>query len=454
MNPSNRSRSYALACLTAWASIVAGCGGGGSGDDSGQPGPPPLDPAACLALPDEVSWFRGSASNDWNDVLIDDRGHVWLAGYAGAQIDGNTDGPAGNSRAVLRRLAPDGRLLYEAGAAFDTPGTDSAEALALGADGSLVVAGRSTASLAGGANRGGFDGFVAWTQHTDATSDGAAVWRFFQSGNERPQHPRRVRVAADGAIVVAGQDDLYITDGYLAAYEDPFVLRLTRHDAGSPNDRLQPAWLHQFQTVSAELGHGLALGPGGVSYVAGQGLTGAARGMFVRKLDAQGQAVWTRAYSTVASDSIESITVAADGQLLVAASIAGPGLPPGGPAIGLSRVLIARLAAHDGRVLASWEFASGDYDRVADLQLDPAGNLIVFGDTTGGFVPGQPSAGGSDLFLLKVSPRGQLLARRQWGTADDESARRVAVDRCGRVLAVAASTGRGQRAGLQWFWRP
>jgi hypothetical protein len=88
------------------------------------------------------------------------------------------------------------------------------------------------------------------------------------------------------------------------------------------------------------------------------------------------------------------------------------------------------------------------------MQIDSAGNILVFGETMGALAPGATPAGGTDLFLLKLSADGRLLAARQWGTADDERAGRLAVDRCGGVLAVGSSGPVSGRDALAWFWRP
>ena len=49
---------------------------------------------------------------------------------------------------------------------------------------------------------------------------------------------------------------------------------------------------------------------------------------------------------------------------------------------------------------------------------------------------------------------GSVIGRRQWGTAGDEMAARLAVDSCGRVVAVGSSTTAGTRAGVLWYWKP
>jgi hypothetical protein len=122
--------------------------------------------------------------------------------------------------------------------------------------------------------------------------------------------------------------------------------------------------------------------------------------------------------------------------------------------IGQQDVFVARIAADDGRVLKSWQFGSPAPEALADLKVDRDGNVYLLGETQGAMHTGSANAGASDLFVLKVSPDGQVLASHQWGTANDERARRLAVDQCGRVLAVGSTTHQGRRSGVLWYWKP
>lgn len=422
---------------------LAACGGGGSTQ-------PPPEPLACLNLPEEVSVFEGTLAHEWRDIAIDARNRLWLVGYGNGRLGESTLDPSGNSRAVVRQLAPDGTLLWEAGSAFDTPGTDVAEAVTVAPDGSVVVAGRTTGMLTGTPNAGQFDTFVAWRDAQAAPDD----WRFFQTGSERPQHPRRVAADASGRITVAGYDDDYIPTNFVEAWSDPFALRLQRTGAGTPQDMLSLQWLHRFDTEVPDFAEGLAVTDDGAhTYVSGVTLAGAQRGMYIRKLDAQGQVLWTARYSPVAADTIQVLRPQPDGTLWIAGNVLGSF--QGQPSAGDQDFFVARISGEDGSVLASAQFGTRGVEWLTDMVVDAGGHLVVLGETTGAFAPGATPQGAFDLFLARLSPGGQLLSSRQWGTSADESARRVAVDSCGRVAAVAASTGPdGRRRGLLWYWRP
>lgn len=428
----------ALVSTAAWA--LAACGGG---DDT----PPADQPQACLALP-TITWHRSAtASADWNDVLVDARNRLWLAGWAEGDVGRERLDPSGNSRAVLRQLAADGSIVWDSRAEFDTPGTDSIEALAITPQGRLVAAGRSTGSMDGRANAGQFDAFIAWNDSANVSS----TWQRLQSGTARPERPRRVQVAADGAVHLAGWDDDYVPTNYVQAWQDPIALRFAPQAAGYGF-----AWRHQGASDAPDTADALHVDASGHSYVGGAVQGGTRAGMFLRKIDAAGTVLWTARYTAVGADNVVAIRPQADGTLLIAGSVFGSFR--GGPAQGQQDVFVARVSADDGRVLASWQYGGSGSEWLTDMVVDGQGRIVLLGETDGSLVPGQANAGSQDLFLLRLAADGSVIGRAQWGTADDEMARRVAVDSCGSVVAAGASNrnaaGGVTRAGVLWFWRP
>jgi hypothetical protein len=446
-HPNRSLRSHALSLLTAAAlAALAACGGGGDAGSS-----PPAQPLACLELP-LISWHASAtAAADWNDVLVDRRNRIWLAGWAEGEVGRERLDPSGNSRAVVRQLDTDGRILWDSRHEFDSPGTDVAEALALGADGRVHVAGRTTGTLDGRANAGQFDAFVAWADAASLVTSPGTTWQRLQTGTERPEHPRRLLVAANGDLHLAGWDDEFVPTNYVAAWQDPIAIQFRRQ-----GDGFVQAWRHQGASEVPDVADGLAVDAAGHTYLGGSVHSGAQRGMFLRKLDAGGRALWTARYSSLPVDHIVAVQLLPDGTLLVAGSVYGSFR--GNVASGEQDVFIARVAADDGRVLASWQYGSAASEWLTDMKLDAQGRVLLLGETDGSMVPGQANAGAADLFMLQLDADGRVLARTQWGTANDEQARRLAADSCGRVVATGASSREGaagvQRAGVLWFWKP
>lgn len=431
----SKTLSAHLACC-----LLVACGGGGEGAPS--PSPSPLQ---CTRLPQEVTWTRSApASADWNDVLVDARNRIWLAGYAEGTVGQDRVDPGGNSRAVVRLLTPDGQLLWDSGQRFDTPGTDVAEALAMSPTGTVFVVGRTTGAFDGSANAGQFDTFVAWAD------EGVDRWRTFMTGDARPQHPRRAQVAANGELHLAGHDDEYIPSNYVEAWTDPFAMKLQRLGAGTDRERLAAVWAHRFQTAEPDRVEGLAVGAEGATFVSGGAAAGPHRGAFVRKLDAQGAVLWTARYTAQATDEVRAIRLLGSGELLIAGSVFGSF--QGAASHGGQDVFVARIDASDGHVIQRWQYGSAGADWLTDMTIDAQGRIVLLGETEGSLVPGQSSEGLSDLFMLRLSADGAVLGRRQWGTAGDERGQRVAVDSCGNAVAVGSSTRGAVRAGLLWHW--
>lgn len=436
-------RPLALSLLTAVAiAALTACGG-----DAGPAPQQPAQPSACLELP-TITWHASdTASADWNDVLVDHRNRVWLAGWAEGEVGRERLDPSGNSRAVVRQLDTDGRVLWDSGAGFDSPGTDVAEALALGADGRLHVAGRTTGSLDGHANAGQFDVFIAWADPARPL----AAWQRLQTGTERPEHPRRLWVAANGDLHLAGWDDVFVPTNYVAAWQDPIALRFSRQ-----GDVFVQAWRYQGGSEVPDVVDGLAVDAAGHSYLGGSVQSGAQRGMFLRKLDASGRALWTARYTSGAADQITAAVPMPDGTLLLAGTINGSFR--GNTPFGEQDVFVARVAADDGRVLASWQYGSVASEWLTDMKVDAQGRILLLGETLGSMVPGQANVGAADLFMLQLDTEGRVRALTQWGTASDDMARRLAADSCGRVVATGATRSSGsagsKRTGVLWFWKP
>lgn len=409
----NATRSFLRAArilrrtvVTAASIAAVACAGAYSPGSEARPSSPFR---GCLAMPEAASLSDGGVgSSEWNDVVIDDKGRLWLAGYRDGIVGESNIEPSGPSRAVIRLLAPDGETLRNTDDLFRTGFTDVAEAMALDRSGALYVVGRTKGHVTGGWNAGQFDTVVAWSE----VPTGKGAWRLQQFGNERPQHPRRIRVADDGDLVVAGYDDEYVPSNYVAAWADPFAVRLTRGIAR--RDGLLLRWQHQFASVEPDTVDGLVVDAMGASYVSGAVQSGAKRGMFVRKLDAAGHVLWNARYSATPVDNIAAMELLADGSLLVAGSVYGAfqGAPPAGE----QDVFVARISPLDGSVLQRWQYGTSGSEWLVDMKLGRDGSIYLLGETSGAFIADQPPGGSVDLFVLKLSTDGRLLARRQLAT--------------------------------------
>lgn len=425
------------AVAAAALSLTVACGGGGTTPPP-DAGPPAL---ACLALPAEVTLHDDTAgASEWKDVLVDAQARLWLAGYDRGRLGETTVDPGGDARGVVRLLSPTGTLLFDSGTRLDSPGADVAEALALDAGGRLAVAARTTGVLAGGANRGQFDGVAATL--SAARPDGA--WQLVQSGDERPQHPRRIAYLDATTLVVAGLDDDHVPSNFVAAWSDATAARV---DIGA-DGTLAAGWRHRSGSTEPDVGSALAVHQGHV-FLGGAVLGGAQRGMFVRKLARSGEPLWTARYTASALDHVAALASLPDGSLLMAGTVGGPFR--GATHQGGQDVVVARIRADDGAVLWSTQVGSAGSEWLTDAKVDAQGRIWLYGETDGSLVAGRTPAGDSDLFLLRLQPDGTVQRAWQWGTADDERATALAVDGCGRAVAVGSTGDPRRRRALTWF---
>ncbi|MBS0368487.1 MAG: hypothetical protein JSS57_04715 [Proteobacteria bacterium] len=429
------------ALAVALLSLLNACGGGGGGAATPPGGPPQV----CVALPAEATLHPADAgASEWNDVLVDGSNRIWLAGYDRGVVGQTSLEPAGNARGMVRMLSNTGDLQFDSGSRFDSPGADVVEALALTASGTLYAVGRTTGVLAGTANRGQFDAFVASTDANRPSGD----WGLTQFGDEFPQHPRRLVAMSDSDLYIGGYNDDYIPTNYVAAWADSFAYRLR---AGRPGDAssIATVWSHRSNSDEQDYASSLAVAPDGSVFIGGVVTSGSNRGAFVRKLDGNGTTVWTARYTTSGVDNVAFLKPLSDGSVLMLGTVMGSFR--GGVSIGNTDVFVARINPLDGSVITSAQLGTSGAEWLSDAKLDSQGNLFLFGETTGSFIGGKAPAGASDLFLLKVRNDGAVLRAWQWGTAGDERGASVAIDGCGRAVAAGSSTKDGQRQAVLWY---
>lgn len=86
------------------------------------------------------------------------------------------------------------------------------------------------------------------------------------------------------------------------------------------------------------------------------------------------------------------------------------------------------------------QFGSAQWEEARAVAVDGDGNVFVAG-FTGGTLDGNVSAGGDDAFLVKLSVSGVRLWARQIGTASKDAATGVAVDVSGNVYVGGYTSG-------------
>jgi hypothetical protein len=365
-------------------------------------------------------------------------GGFYVTGYERGD-DTSTDViPAGDARAVIARYDGQGLLLWKS--VVDTSQADTAEDVQLDpATGNLIVVGRTSGALAGFQNAGQMDIYVS------VFDTGGDPLGAIQIGDERPQHPVRLALGPNGKILVAGYDDIFIPSNYVAALPHGFLAELS-DGAAPPYTPSEDFWqrsayfglgppppsIQDFTTGVAAAGDGSiylsSTVDGGVDQ----------RGMFVTKLDAAGHTIWSNRFSTNPGDFAAAIGLSPNGDLIVAGSATAE---IAGTEIGQEDAFVAKIDKATGGVLWATAAGSADSDFTTAMAFDAAGNIYITGQTVGTVAGGPPIKGGVDVFVAKVGPSGGVISYGQRGSAGDDFPNAIAVDTCGRVLVGGFTTG-------------
>jgi hypothetical protein len=120
----------------------------------------------------------------------------------------------------------------------------------------------------------------------------------------------------------------------------------------------------------------------------------------------------------------------------------------GGVTVSKGTGAIAKLATSAGAPLA-WSrtltsFAPGSYSVVRGVATDKNNNVFLVGEFQGSIQDGDinlPSAGGVDIFLIKLDSSGKVLWQRVFGDGMNQSGNAIAVDASGNVFITGAMGG-------------
>jgi len=202
-------------------------------------------------------------------------------------------------------------------------------------------------------------------------------------------------------------------------------------------------WTRQFGTGGDDVVWAVAVDAAGNVFAAGstsgdlQGNGSAGfRDAFLRKVDAQGNEVWTRQFGTGGNDDAFAVAVDAAGNAVVAGATRGAleGTNKGGQD--------AFVRRYDANGNEGWtrQFGTDNLDEALGVALDGAGNVVVVGTTRGNLAG--TSEGLDDAFARMYDANGTEVWTRRFGTARYDNAWGVAVDGAGFVFVAGTTTGR------------
>jgi hypothetical protein len=255
--------------------------------------------------------------------------------------------------------------------------------------------------------------------------DGTALWTR-QFGTGFLDEGRAAAVDATG-VYVGG---ILGSDGVLRKYDQNAMELWSRTvDSGSV-DQVRGVAVHESGIYVVGLTNGALPGPA----------VGNAD-VFIRRYDAGGAIVWTRQFGTSAADQANAVAVDAT-VVYIAGDTAGTfaGQTKAG---GLWDEFAAK---YDLDGVQEWvrQFGTDREDAASGVAIDATGAYFV-GFSDAAALPGQTALGGNDSWVRRHDADGNVIATRQFGTANNDEAYAAAANSTGIYIGgYAANTFPGQ----------
>jgi hypothetical protein len=274
-----------------------------------------------------------------------------------------------------------------------------------------------------------------------------------RAGDAAAQVGRAVALGSEGTAVVvgsfAGALDLGCGTMFSAGVDDAFIGRLS----GATGDCV---WSKRFGDASAQRALAVAVTPVGEILVAGDfaGMVNLGGGplnssgatdVFIAKLDALGNHIWSKRFGDKAAQTLAGLTTDKDGNVYATGSFAGAIDFGGNPlaSSGVNDVYVVKLDK-DGNHLWSARYGNASDQTAAGIAVDLAGDVALTGSIAGAIDFGGgalTSAGSTDVFVAKLDPTGNHLWSKKWGDLNAQTAASVAFDLAGEVVVTGHFVG-------------
>ncbi len=390
--------------------------------------------------------YGGTGTDSARAIGIDANGDYLISGYFKGKGIFDTEFTTEDANAYLAKLSgKDGSVVWAK--EMGGKSADTADALAVAADGSTVVAG----SMSGEFNVG--DGVL-----NSAGADDIFIARFADDG--RRLWVKRIGAKnIDAALAVAIDKDgnSYVT----GVFRD--TVKFGEEEFESVGDaeifitKLDPLgkviWTKTFGAVGEDFGRNLAIDSQGnlvllaeisykVDFGGGDLSTNGNRDIVLAKFDPAGTHIWSKSIGNSYNDYGIGLAVDSSDNILFTGSFEGTVNLGGADLVSAGRtdMFVAKLDTN-GKHQWSKGYGAKDKDWGNSIATDEFGNAYVtgwfwydlkFGDTQ------LKSHGKEDSFMLKLSAAGDVLWAKSYGSTSRDMGKSVTVDAKGGAVTVGS----------------
>jgi hypothetical protein len=195
-----------------------------------------------------------STTDEAYAIAVSKDGSIFVSGRTDGNLDGQTNnGGVGGYDAFITKYLPDGTKSWTK--LLGSINRDEAYAIAVGADGSVYVAGNTNGKLDGQFNNGGYDGFVA-----KYLPDGTKAWTKLV-GTSSKDEAFALSIGLDGAVFVSGNTAGNLDGQINAGENDAFIVKFLPDGTKS--------WTKLLGSDHYEFPKALATGADGDLYISG-----------------------------------------------------------------------------------------------------------------------------------------------------------------------------------------
>ena len=215
-------------------------------------------------------------------------------------------------------------------------------------------------------------------------------------------------------------------------------------------------WSQRFGDASYQAASGIAVDgsdqvlvagyfQGAMSFGGGVLQSGGGDDIFVAQLDTDGEHLWSQRFGGPSQQYANAISIDTAGNVLVTGAFHGA-VDFGGDELvsaGGGDIYVVKLDT-DGAHLWSQRFGDAAVQVASAVAVDSADNVLVTGYFEGAvdFGGGElESMGGRDIFVAKLDPDGSHLWSQRFGDAAHQRAHAIALDAAGNVLVAGAFEG-------------
>ena len=251
------------------------------------------------------AWTKllGSSGNEEAHALTTGLdGSIYVSGQTSGAFDGQTD--SGGTDAFLTKYSADGTKAWTK--LLGTASSDYAQALTAGLDGSIYVAGHTDGALDGQTNSGDGDAFL-----TKYSADGTKAWTKLL-GSSGTDTANALTTGLDGSIYVSGYTNGALDEQTNSGMVDAFLTKFNPNGTKEWTQLLGTSGEDLATALTTGVDGSVYVGGYTYGSLDGQASSGY-WDAFITKFNPDGEKEWTKLLGSSSSDQTYALTTGADG---------------------------------------------------------------------------------------------------------------------------------------------